>query len=111
MNLLRRILALFSPRIATEPVQTTVIALAPESQPRPWTPEELREIDAAIGEMLSVGKAPRSAADATAEVRRERMAAGPLDTRAADLAIDAVQNAARRTPPIVRKQALRKAVR
>lgn len=111
MNPLRRLLSLFTGRPATEPVQTTVVALAPESQPRLWTPEELREIDAAIGQMLSVGGAPRSPAEAVEEVRRERLAAGPLDTRAADAAIAVVQKAARRTPPIARKQALRKAGR
>lgn len=54
MTPLRRILFLFTPRPATEPVQTTVVALAPESTIRPWSADELRAIDEAINAMRSL---------------------------------------------------------
>lgn len=54
MNPLRRLLSLFTPRPATEPVQTTVVALAPESTIRPWSADELRAIDGLVNDMHSL---------------------------------------------------------
>lgn len=125
MNPLRRLLSrLFTSLAASRIRLAEPVVLAPESQPRPFSADELRAIDDIVGDMR--GLRPRvqpcspapTYAEAVEEVRRERLAAGPLDTRAADLAIDAVQKAARRPPrqatktaPIARKTALRKLAR
>lgn len=120
MNILRKLRSLFTPRAPTEPVQRTVIALAPESRPRPFTQNELTAIAGAVREVQSVGRrrvqpcspAP-TYAEAVEEIRQERLAAGKLDTRNADAAIALVQKAARprkkaaKVAPIERKRKLR----
>lgn len=124
MNILRKLRSLFIARVATQPVQRTVIALAPESRPRPFSSDELRAIDGVINDMRAVPRdrvqpcspAP-TYAEAVEEVRRERLAVGKLDTRNADAAIAIVQKAARprkkaaKVAPIARKRKLRSAAK